>query len=69
MAEKTAYLLCHFAKNGWMDWFCSACGDKPIYNDDVHVSVDWKYCPYCGAKFIKPDSYKKAVKELLKEKY
>ena len=38
-----------FASNGWLDWFCPDCGKK-VWNDDVHVSLDWNYCPLCGSK-------------------
>lgn len=36
------------ADNGWKDVSCSNC--KHTINVDVHCSVDYKYCPYCGAK-------------------
>lgn len=36
-----------FASNGWMDWTCSLCGFT--LNEDVHVYVDWDFCPKCGA--------------------
>lgn len=42
-------VLHDFADNGWMDHTCSVC--KYRENTDVHVHVDWKYCPRCGAKF------------------
>ena len=43
-------LLIRFASNGWLDWLCEKC-DKVIHNNDVHVNLDWKYCPYCGCHF------------------
>lgn len=36
------------ADNGWKDVSCSRCGFT--INVDVHYSVDYNYCPYCGAK-------------------
>lgn len=36
------------ADNGWADTICSNCGH--VWNMDVHVSLDYDYCPYCGAK-------------------
>ena len=36
------------ADNGWADTTCSNCGH--VWNMDVHVSLDYDYCPYCGAK-------------------
>lgn len=36
-----------FATNGWMDNICSRCGFT--INDDVHVRVDYKFCPGCGS--------------------
>lgn len=34
------------AKNGWADWICSNCGWEK--NLDIHVTLDYKFCPYCG---------------------
>lgn len=34
------------ADNGWADWICPKCGWR--YNDDIHVTLDYKYCPMCG---------------------
>lgn len=42
---------CEFADNGWMDWFCPDC-DTLVWNDDVHVHIEWPYCPFCGNKII-----------------
>lgn len=36
------------ADNGWADTTCSNCGH--VWNMDVHVSLDYDYCPYCGSK-------------------
>ena len=35
------------ADNGWADHICSECGYTK--NTDVHVSLNWRYCPMCGA--------------------
>ena len=34
------------ADNGWADWICPECGWR--YNDDIHVTLDYNYCPNCG---------------------
>lgn len=34
------------AENGWADWICSNCGWTE--NVDIHVTLDYKFCPYCG---------------------
>lgn len=33
---------------GWIKHICTSCGYTK--RTDVHVSLDWKYCPMCGAK-------------------
>lgn len=33
---------------GWLSHKCTNCGYTK--RTDVHVSLDWKYCPMCGAK-------------------
>lgn len=35
------------ADNGWADNICSVCGYT--INDDIHVHVDYNFCPNCGA--------------------
>lgn len=35
------------ADNGWADTTCSNCGH--VWNMDVHMYLDYDYCPYCGA--------------------
>ena len=35
------------ADNGWADWTCSECGYTK--NTDIHVTLDWNYCPNCGS--------------------
>ena len=49
-STKEAELITKFSSNGWVDWICTSC-NKIIYNDNVHVTLDWGYCPYCGKKF------------------
>ena len=39
-----------FADNGWVDWICPKCGW--CYNDDIHVRLDYKYCPMCGERMV-----------------
>ena len=34
------------ADNGWADHICSHCGFTK--NTDIHVHLDWKFCPQCG---------------------
>lgn len=46
-----AHWIVDFAWNGWMDWTCSNCGYRK--NIDVHVSLDYNFCPKCGAKIDK----------------
>lgn len=38
------------ADNGWADWICPKCGWR--YNDDIHVTLDYKYCPMCGERLV-----------------
>lgn len=35
------------ADNGWADNICSVCGYT--INEDIHVCVDYNFCPNCGA--------------------
>lgn len=35
-------------EHGWLRHVCTNCGYTK--RTDVHVSLDWKYCPMCGAK-------------------
>lgn len=48
--------LWRLADNGWADHICSECGFTE--NTDIHVYLDWKYCPMCGA-YMKPKRGKK----------
>lgn len=38
------------APNGWANHICSECGFKE--NTDIHVKLNWQYCPNCGARMI-----------------
>ena len=40
--------LWQLADNGWADHICSVCGYTK--NTDIHVSLNWSYCPHCGSK-------------------
>lgn len=44
---KIGYWKWQLADNGWADHICSECGFK--HNTDIHVTLNWKYCPNCGA--------------------
>lgn len=35
-------------ESGWIKHTCTNCGYEK--RTDVHVSMEWKYCPTCGAK-------------------
>ena len=43
-----AHWIWRLADNGWADTICSNCNH--LWNMDIHVSLDYDYCPYCGAK-------------------
>ena len=43
--------LWQLADNGWADHICSVCGYTK--NTDIHVSLNWSYCPNCGADMRK----------------
>lgn len=32
---------------GWINHTCSHCGYEKL--TDIHVSLDWNFCPNCGA--------------------
>ena len=44
------------ADNGWADHVCPFCGFRE--NTDIHVHLDWKYCPNCG-NFISSGAHRK----------
>lgn len=58
--------LTKFANNGWLDWYCPHCG-RWVLNEDVHVTLGWKYCPYCGE--IVDDSHESHGPESISEFY
>ena len=37
-----------FDDRGWKKHSCSNCGY--FRRTDIHVSLNWDYCPHCGAK-------------------
>lgn len=43
------------ADNGWMDHICPVCGFTE--NTDIHVQLDWNYCPNCGTRMSKLMDY------------
>ena len=49
-SNNEAKLITKFADNGWLDWICTNCHEV-IYNDDVHIHLNWKFCPLCGHRF------------------
>ena len=44
------YFKWSLADNGWADHTCSKCGF--VENTDIHVRLDWNYCPNCGRKVV-----------------
>mgnify|MGYP006874684348 FL=1 len=34
---------------------CSECGGEPYYSNSIH---NYKFCPYCGCKMVKPQETK-----------
>lgn len=44
------YFKWSLADNGWADHTCSKCGF--VENTDIHVVLDWNYCPNCGRKVV-----------------
>jgi hypothetical protein len=46
--RKTGHWKWKLASNGWANHICSECGFKK--NTDIHVKLNWQYCPNCGAK-------------------
>lgn len=40
--------IVRFAYNGWKDYICPKCNYTE--NVDIHVRLDWYYCPACGEK-------------------
>lgn len=40
--------IAEFDDKGWKKHSCSGCGY--FRRTDIHVSLNWDYCPHCGAK-------------------
>ena len=40
--------LWEYADNGWANHICSVCGYTK--NTDIHVVMDYNFCPNCGAR-------------------
>lgn len=40
--------IVEFDDRGWKKHSCSGCGY--FRRTDIHVSLNWDYCPHCGAK-------------------
>ena len=40
--------IVEFDDKGWKKHSCSGCGY--FRRTDIHVSLNWDYCPHCGAK-------------------
>ena len=68
---------CTFREDGTEEclWHCSNCHDEWIFYEGAPEENNLKYCPHCGAKVIKYESYieteieiaNKMVKDYLKE--
>ena len=56
-------------------WYCSNCHDEWLFYEGTPEENNLKYCPHCGAKVIKYESYieteieiaNKMIKDYLKE--
>ena len=46
--RKSGHWKWELASNGWANHICSECGFKE--NTDIHVRLNWKFCPKCGAE-------------------
>ncbi len=51
--RKRGKWLWELASNGWANHICSECGFKE--NTDIHVKLNWRYCPKCGAEMIESE--------------
>ena len=68
---------CAFREDGTEEclWYCSNCHDEWLFYEGTPEENNLKYCPYCGAKVIKYESYieteieiaNKMAKDYLKE--
>lgn len=52
LGRETCRMEWSLADNGWADHTCSNCGY--VENTDVHITLDWNFCPNCGAPIEKP---------------
>jgi len=50
---KVGHWIWELASNGWANHICSKCGFKE--NTDIHVKLNWRYCPKCGAKMVESE--------------
>ena len=46
--RKPGHWKWELASNGWANHICSECGFKE--NTDIHVRLNWNFCPKCGAE-------------------
>ena len=51
--QRTGHWRWELASNGWANHICSKCGFKE--NTDIHVKLNWRYCPNCGAKMVESE--------------
>lgn len=68
---------CTFREDGTEEclWYCSNCHDEWLFYEGTPEENNLKYCPHCGAKVIKYESYieteieiaNKMAKDYLKE--
>ena len=68
---------CAFREDGTEEclWYCSNCHDEWLFYEGTPEENNLKYCPHCGAKVIKYESYieteieiaNKMAKDYLKE--
>lgn len=68
---------CIFREDGTEEclWYCSNCHDEWLFYEGTPEENNLKYCPHCGAKVIKYESYieteieiaNKMAKDYLKE--
>ena len=47
--------IVEFDDRGWKKHSCSGCGY--FRRTDIHVSLNWHYCPNCGAKMDVEEYY------------
>ena len=47
--------IVEFDDRGWKKYSCSGCGY--FRRTDIHVSLNWHYCPNCGSKMDVEEYY------------